>query len=61
MTLSDKDIDFLVATVAAAGTDEIMPRFRNLSAGAISEKTSAVDLVTEADVLAEKLITATLL
>ncbi len=38
-----------------------MPRFRNLSASAISEKTSAVDLVTEADILAEKRITAALL
>lgn len=61
MTLSDSDIDFLVATVGHAGTSEIMPRFRNLSASAISEKTSAVDLVTEADVLAEKQITAALL
>lgn len=61
MTLSDSDIDFLVATVANAGATEIMPRFRNLSASAISEKTSAVDLVTEADILAEKQITAALL
>ncbi|WP_296021977.1 inositol monophosphatase family protein [uncultured Agrobacterium sp.] len=61
MTLSDSDIDFLVATVADAGASEIMPRFRNLSASAISEKTSAVDLVTEADILAEKRITAALL
>ncbi len=61
MTLSDSDIDFLVATVADAGASEIMPRFRNLSASAISEKTSAVDLVTEADILAEQRITAALL
>ena len=37
---------------------EIMPRFRNLAAADIAEKTSAVDLVTEADLLAEKHITA---
>ncbi len=61
MTLSDSDLDFLIATVADAGVNEILPRFRNLSASAISEKTSAVDLVTEADVLAEKRITAALL
>ncbi|WP_296085474.1 inositol monophosphatase family protein [uncultured Agrobacterium sp.] len=61
MTLSDSDVDFLVATVADAGASEIMPRFRNLSASAISEKTSAVDLVTEADILAEQRITAALL
>lgn len=61
MTLSDSDVDFLLATVADAGASEIMPRFRNLSASAISEKTSAVDLVTEADILAEQRITAALL
>ncbi|MBB3947739.1 fructose-1,6-bisphosphatase/inositol monophosphatase family enzyme [Rhizobium skierniewicense] len=61
MTLSDTDLDFLVATVADAGETEIMPRFRNLSASDISEKTSTVDLVTEADVRAEKRITAALL
>ncbi|NTF31667.1 inositol monophosphatase family protein [Rhizobium skierniewicense] len=61
MTLSDTDLDFLVATVADAGETEIMPRFRNLSTSDISEKTSTVDLVTEADVRAEKRITAALL
>lgn len=61
MTLSDNDLEFLVSTVADAGAHEIMPRFRNLSASAISEKTSVVDLVTEADILAEKRITAELL
>lgn len=61
MTLSDSDLDFLVSTVAAVGAEEILPRFRNLSAGAISEKSSTVDLVTEADLLAEKTITAALL
>lgn len=61
MTLSDSDLDFLIATVAEAGTTDILPRFRNLSASAISEKTSTIDLVTEADLLAEKRITAALL
>ncbi|GAK71024.1 putative inositol monophosphatase [Agrobacterium rubi TR3 = NBRC 13261] len=61
MTLSDTDLDFLISTVADAGVNEIMPRFRNLSASDISQKTSVVDLVTEADVLAEKRITAALL
>jgi fructose-1,6-bisphosphatase/inositol monophosphatase family enzyme len=60
MTLSDTDLDFLVATVAEAGVTEIMPRFRNLSPSDISEKTSVVDLVTEADIRAEKRITAAL-
>ena len=61
MTFSDSDLDFLIATVTDAGVNEIMPRFRNLSASAISEKTSVIDLVTEADILAEKRITAAIL
>ncbi len=61
MTISDSDLDFLISTVAETGETEIMPRFRNLSASDISEKTSVVDLVTEADILAEKHIMAALL
>lgn len=61
MTLSDIDLEFLIATVADAGVNEIMPRFRNLSVGDVAEKTSVIDLVTEADILAEKRITAALL
>lgn len=60
MTLSDPDFDYLMATVAEAAALEIMPRFRNLGVGDISEKTSAIDLVTEADLLTEKHITAAL-
>ncbi len=44
-----------VATAA-----EIMPRFRNLSASAIRQKSSALDLVTDADEAAERHITAAL-
>ncbi|GES48559.1 inositol monophosphatase [Rhizobium sp. NBRC 114257] len=59
MTFSDTDFDYVMTTVAAAAAKEIMPRFRNLDAGDISEKTSAIDLVTEADLLAERhIITA---
>ncbi|TXH84316.1 MAG: inositol monophosphatase [Rhizobium sp.] len=60
MTFSDTDFDHLMATVAEAAAKEIMPRFRSLDAEDISEKTSAIDLVTEADLLAEKHITAAL-
>lgn len=60
MTFSDTDLDYLMTIVAEAAALEIMPRFRNLCAGDISEKTSAIDLVTEADLLAEKYITAAL-
>jgi myo-inositol-1(or 4)-monophosphatase len=58
--ISDKDISFLVDCVKQAGQTEIIPRFRNLEAADISEKTSAVDLVTQADLLAEQQITAAL-
>ncbi|HEY0122298.1 MAG TPA: inositol monophosphatase [Rhizobium sp.] len=60
MTLSDTDLDYLMATVTEAAALEILPRFRNLGAGDISEKTSAIDLVTEADLLTERQITAAL-
>jgi myo-inositol-1(or 4)-monophosphatase len=58
--ISDKDIVFLGDSVRDAGQAEIMPRFRTLSAADISEKTSSVDLVTQADLLAEAHITADL-
>ncbi|WFU03593.1 inositol monophosphatase family protein [Rhizobium sp. CB3171] len=60
MIFSDTDFEFLMATVAEAAAREILPRFRNLGVGDISEKTSAVDPVTEADLLAERHITAAL-
>ena len=61
MTISDSNLDYLVSIVADAGVTEIMPCFRNLSASDVSKKTSVIDLVTEADLLAEKRITAALL
>ncbi|MBY5551848.1 inositol monophosphatase [Rhizobium leguminosarum] len=60
MTISDQDILFLGDCVRVAARAEIMPRFRNLGAADVSEKTSAIDLVTQADVLAEHRITAAL-
>ena len=59
--LGSADIDWLAALLQEAGTTEVMPRFRNLGEGAVQEKTSAADLVTEADVAAERMITAALL
>ncbi len=53
-------MDWLAGVLAEAGQLEIMPRFRRLDAGAIHEKSSPADLVTEADVNAERLITARL-
>ena len=60
MTFSDTDFDHLMTIVAEAAAQEILPRFRNLDDADISEKTSAIDPVTEADLLAEHHITAAL-
>jgi fructose-1,6-bisphosphatase/inositol monophosphatase family enzyme len=40
---------------------EILPRFRNLGDGAVRQKTSALDLVTDADEAAERVLTDELL
>jgi fructose-1,6-bisphosphatase/inositol monophosphatase family enzyme len=50
----------VAAILAEAARAEIMPRFRNLSADAVRQKTDALDLVTEADEAAERRITAAL-
>ncbi len=60
MTFCDNDIDWLADMLAEAARREILPRFRKLDAGDIRQKTSASDLVTEADVNAERVITAAL-
>jgi fructose-1,6-bisphosphatase/inositol monophosphatase family enzyme len=60
-TLSSADTDWLVTLLAEVAATEIMPRFRNLGSGAVQQKSSAADLVTEADVGAERAITAALL
>jgi fructose-1,6-bisphosphatase/inositol monophosphatase family enzyme len=54
------DLDVLVRALASAGSDEVLPRFRRLQAGAIRQKTSAFDIVTEADEAAEQAIAACL-
>ncbi|MER8580071.1 inositol monophosphatase family protein [Mesorhizobium sp. M1423] len=61
MTFDDSAIDWLADLLSDAAVAEIMPRFRRLSEGDVRRKTSAADLVTEADVNAERLITARLL
>jgi myo-inositol-1(or 4)-monophosphatase len=60
MSFADRDIDFLRGIAREAGEAEILPRFRALGSGDISEKKSSIDLVTDADLLAEKHITARL-
>ena len=58
MRFDDRDIGWLAGVLADAAVAEIMPRFRRLGAGDVRQKTSAADLVTEADVNAERVITA---
>jgi fructose-1,6-bisphosphatase/inositol monophosphatase family enzyme len=58
--LDDEAVDWLADLLAAVGREEIMPRFRRLEGGEVREKTSAADLVTEADVQAERAITRAL-
>jgi len=57
MTFDDQAIDWLADMLSRAAKQEIMPRFRRLSSGDVRQKTSATDLVTEADVNAERVIT----
>src|SRR5919112_4226776 len=60
MTFDETAIDWLAKLLSDAATAEIMPRFRRLDEGEVRQKTSAADLVTEADVNAERLITVRL-
>ena len=55
---SSIDIDSLAAILRNAALAEVMPRFRRLSASDVRHKTSATDLVTEADEAAERFIMA---
>ena len=53
MTFRRADLETLSAIVSEAADAEIMPRFRALEEGGIREKSSALDLVTDADEKAE--------
>lgn len=61
MTFSRSDALRLAEILRDAAQTEILPRFRNLSAGEIRTKTSHLDLVTDADEAAERAIEADLL
>ncbi|MGW7489831.1 inositol monophosphatase family protein [Streptomyces sp. NPDC054786] len=58
--LSELDLAAVEAAVRRAAADEIMPRFRQLAAEEIVEKSGPHDLVTVADRLAEEHLTAAL-
>ncbi|TIO10339.1 inositol monophosphatase family protein [Mesorhizobium sp.] len=60
MIFDDTEIDWLANLLSDTAIAEIMPRFRRLDEGEVRQKTSAADLVTEADVNAERLITVRL-
>ncbi|MCQ8782763.1 inositol monophosphatase family protein [Mangrovibrevibacter kandeliae] len=50
------DVGRLADILRRAAAAEVLPRFRRLGAGDIRRKTSAIDLVTEADEAAERFI-----
>ncbi|WP_134499153.1 inositol monophosphatase family protein [Microvirga pakistanensis] len=61
MTFSKADALTLAQILRTVAQAEILPRFKNLSAGAIRTKTSQLDLVTDADEAAERAIETELL
>jgi fructose-1,6-bisphosphatase/inositol monophosphatase family enzyme len=58
MTFRTAQLAGLVELLRTAARVEIMPRFRKLAAGDVRQKTGPLDLVTEADEAAERMITA---
>lgn len=60
MSFTTRDAQTVAAILREAADAEILPRFRRLADGAIRQKTSAEDLVTDADEAAEKVIAASL-
>ena len=61
MSFSGTDALKLAEMLRRAAQAEILPRFRNLTAGSIRTKTSNLDLVTDADEAAERFIEAEIL
>jgi fructose-1,6-bisphosphatase/inositol monophosphatase family enzyme len=52
------DVDALMTILRDAAKAEILPRFRRLDTSMVRQKTEAIDLVTEADEEAERMIKA---
>ncbi len=61
MTLTRTDALRVAAILREAAAAEIMPRWRRLATGQVRAKTGPLDLVTDADEAAEKVIEAALL
>lgn len=60
MSFSRHDADCLADILRTAAAAEIMPRWRRLAAGAVRAKSGPLDLVTDADEAAERVIEAAL-
>lgn len=61
MSFAHRDALTVAELLRSAAQAEILPRFRNLAEGAVRQKTSELDLVTDADEAAERVIGAALL
>ncbi len=57
MDFAERDLTEIAQLLRVAARTEIMPRFRKLSGGDVRTKTGPLDLVTEADEAAERLMT----
>ena len=58
--MTRSDLATITAILRDAAQAEILPRFRRLAAGSVRHKTGPLDLVTDADEAAERMITARL-
>lgn len=58
MSFDRADASALAALLRATARAEILPRFRRLGAGAVRQKSGPLDLVTDADEAAERVIAA---
>jgi fructose-1,6-bisphosphatase/inositol monophosphatase family enzyme len=58
MTMTRSEASEVAALLRAAARAEVMPRFRRLAPEAVRAKSGPLDLVTEADEAAERVITA---
>lgn len=58
MRFSAQDVEAVTQLLREAAQREVMPRFRRLAEGAVRAKSGPLDLVTEADEAAERVIAA---
>jgi fructose-1,6-bisphosphatase/inositol monophosphatase family enzyme len=55
-TVSDELLDELMGIMSEAAAGEILPRFRSVTSDSIRAKTAADDIVTDADIASERVI-----